>query len=128
MDLPIAGAPAPPARPTAPAPPAPSEARRQELDTLVAEHDLVLFMKGTPEAPMCGFSARAVAALQQLGRPFHAVNVFEAGPDPHTTLRELAAWADFPTLPQVWVKGELIGGSDVAIDMLESGELERMLA
>jgi monothiol glutaredoxin len=93
----------------------------------VQENDLVLFMKGTPEAPRCGFSARAVQALQQTGRPFHAVNVFEGG-DPLTTIRSLAEWADFPTLPQVWVKGELIGGSDIAMEMVESGELQKMLS
>lgn len=119
MSLPLAGAGTPAATDLDPE-------RRQELDALVAENDLVLFMKGTPESPMCGFSARAVQALEATGRPFHAVNVL-AGDDPYRMVRELAAWADFPTLPQVWVKGGLIGGSDIALEMVESCEMERML-
>ncbi|MGB0652108.1 MAG: glutaredoxin family protein [Thermoplasmatota archaeon] len=85
-------------------------------------------MKGTPEQPQCGFSARAAAVMQQSGHPFQSVNVFEAGPDPWTTIQALAEWAQFPTLPQVWVKGELVGGSDIALELLESGELAEMLA
>lgn len=122
----MAGAPAP----GAPAPEAPralDPETKAHLDRLVKEHDLVLFMKGTPEAPQCGFSARAAGVLQQAGHPFHAVNVLE-GPDPWKTVQDLAQWAAFPTLPQVWVKGELIGGSDIALELYESGELEQMLA
>ncbi len=122
MSLPLAGAPTP-----TDAPATLSPELKAELDALVNEHDLVLFMKGTPEAPQCGFSNRAAQVLMQLGKPFHAVNVF-AVEDPFAYVRALAEWAEFPTLPQIWVKGELIGGSDIALDMLESGELQEMLA
>lgn len=98
---------------------------KEAWDAIVKEHDIVLFMKGTPESPMCGFSARAATVLEQAGHPFHAVNVFDG--DPYKTIPALAEWARFPTLPQVWVKGELIGGSDIAMEMHESGELAEML-
>ncbi len=99
---------------------------KAEWDALIENNDIVLFMKGTPEQPQCGFSMRAAQALQQLGHPFHAVNMF-AG-DPYRNIPAIAEYAQFPTLPQVWVKGELIGGSDIAMEMLESGELAEMLA
>lgn len=100
---------------------------RAELDALVKDNDLVLFMKGTPDAPQCGFSNRAAQVYTATGQPFKAVNVF-AGSDPMGYVRALAEWADWPTLPQCWVKGELIGGSDIAAEMLENGELAQMLA
>ena len=117
MTIPLAGAPAPALTPE----------MKADFDHLVASHDLVLFMKGTPEAPQCGFSNRAARALDATGRAYHAVNVF-AQPDIFRYMRALAEYADFPTLPQVWVKGELIGGSDIAAQMVESGELQKMLA
>lgn len=101
--------------------------QKQTWDALVAENDLVLFMKGTPDAPQCGFSARAAGVLQHLGKPFAHVNMF-GQPDPGQAIQAIAEWAQFPTLPQVWVKGELIGGSDIAMEMLENGELAEMLA
>lgn len=104
-----------------------TDGQKQEWDDLIASNDLVLFMKGEPEQPMCGFSARAAAVLQQLGHPFAHVNVF-ATPDPMRTIHAIAEYARFPTLPQVWVRGELIGGSDIALEMLESGELAEMVA
>ena len=100
---------------------------KQKWDTLVQSNDLVLFMKGTPDAPQCGFSNRAAQALAATEHPFHTVNVLAEGSDPFTTMRALAEWADFPTLPQVWVKGELIGGSDVAAEMVQNGELLDLL-
>ena len=99
---------------------------RAQLDRIVQSHDLVLFMKGTPEAPQCGFSARAAQVYQATGRPFHTVNVFDQ-PDPMAYITQLAEWAEWPTLPQCWVKGELIGGSDIALEMYQKGELEEML-
>ncbi len=123
MDIPMAGAPAAPN--TAPATALTPE-QKQEWDELIAQNDLVLFMKGTPEQPQCGFSARAAAVLQHLDKPFAHVNVFGTD-DPMRTIQAVAEWAQFPTLPQVWVKGELIGGSDIALEMLESGELAEML-
>lgn len=120
MDIPMAGdAPAPQAQALTPE-------LKAEWDALIENNDIVLFMKGTPEQPQCGFSMRAAQALQQLGHPFHAVNMF-AG-DPYRNIPAIAEYAQFPTLPQVWVKGELIGGSDIAMEMLESGELAEMLA
>lgn len=101
--------------------------QKAEWDDLMANNDLVLFMKGTPEQPQCGFSARAAQVLQHLGHPFAHVNVFDQ-PDPFRTIHAIAEYAKFPTLPQVWVKGELIGGSDIALEMLENGELAEMLA
>jgi monothiol glutaredoxin len=124
MALPFHGAPAP-TPPGAATPLTP--ALRAELQATVSGHDLVLFMKGTPDAPQCGFSNRAARALDAVGKPYHHVNVF-AQADIAAYVRALAEFADFPTLPQVWVKGELVGGSDIALEMVESGELQRMLA
>ncbi len=122
MDIPMAGAPAAPSANMALTP-----EQKAEWDALIASNDLVLFMKGSPDAPQCGFSARAAAVLQHLERPFAHVNMF-AQPDPRQAIQAIAEWSQFPTLPQVYVKGELIGGSDIAMEMLESGELSEMLA
>ena len=122
MDLPLAGAAG-----RAPADePALLPTQRNEWDALVEANELVLFMKGTPGSPRCGFSARAAGVLDRLGRPYAHVDVF-ATEDPARTMLALREWAQFPTLPQVWVKGELIGGSDIAADMYDSGELQQML-
>ena len=94
-----------------------------ELDDLVNEHEIVLFMKGTPEMAMCGFSNRAAQVLQQLGEPFASVNVLS---DPKA-IPSICGWSDFPTIPQVYVNGELIGGSDIALEMFQSGELREMV-
>ena len=95
-----------------------------ELQEIVDDNRLVLFMKGTPQQPMCGFSNRAAMALQQLEEPFVTVNVLS---DPNA-IPSVCTWSDFPTMPQIFVHGELIGGSDIAIEMLQSGELQQMLA
>ena len=94
-----------------------------ELQELVSENPLVLFRKGTPQQPLCGFSNRAATVLQQLERPFVCVNVLS---DPRA-IPSVCEWADFPTMPQIFVHGELIGGSDIALEMFESGELKQML-
>lgn len=99
---------------------------KKELDELVQGNDLVLIMKGNPDAPQCGFSARAAEVYKAVGRDFAHVDVL-AREDPMGFVRALAEWADWPTLPQCWVKGELIGGSDIALEMYQSGELEEML-
>jgi monothiol glutaredoxin len=78
-------------------------------------------MKGTPEAPACGFSARTVAALQTVGARFAAVDVL---PDPRIR-QELSALSDWPTIPQLFVDGQLLGGCDIVTEMFESGELEQ---
>jgi monothiol glutaredoxin len=79
---------------------------REQIEQAIRENDVILFMKGTPEAPACGFSARTVGALQALGAPFAAVDIL-----PHPAIRqELSAISDWPTIPQLFVDGELIGG------------------
>ena len=85
---------------------------------------VVLFMKGTPDFPQCGFSAQTVAALKQCGAQFRHVNIFE---DPE--LREaIKSYSNWPTFPQLYVNGELVGGCDIALEMYRSGELKKMLA
>ncbi|MBN17569.1 MAG: Grx4 family monothiol glutaredoxin [Candidatus Thermoplasmatota archaeon] len=95
-----------------------------ELAELVNTNRLVLFMKGTPEMPQCGFSNRAAQVMKALDEQFISVNVLT---DPRA-IPSVCAWADFPTMPQVYVHGELIGGSDIALEMYESGELQEMIA
>jgi monothiol glutaredoxin len=92
---------------------------RQELDAA----PVVLFMKGTPDFPQCGFSAQTVSALRHLGAQFHHVNIFD---DPE--LREaLKRHSNWPTYPQLYVKGELIGGCDITLEMYRNGELKQVL-
>jgi monothiol glutaredoxin len=108
------------------APPAPageSNPIRVAIAEAIAEHRVILFMKGSPEAPGCGFSARTVAALQALDVPFAAVDVL---PDPRIR-QELSAISNWPTIPQLFVDGELIGGCDIVTEMYESGELAQVL-
>ena len=95
-----------------------------EIAEIVNGNPLVHFMKGTPEMPQCGFSNRAVQVMKALERPFVSVNVLS---DPRA-IPSVCEWADFPTMPQVYVHGELIGGSDIALEMYESGELQEMIA
>jgi monothiol glutaredoxin len=96
---------------------------RDAIAQAISEHKVILFMKGTPEAPACGFSARTVAALQALDVPFAAVDVL-----PDVRIRqELTALSDWPTIPQLFVGGELIGGCDIVTEMYESGELAQAL-
>jgi monothiol glutaredoxin len=96
---------------------------RDAIAEAIAEHKVILFMKGTPEAPACGFSARTVAVLQALDAPFAAVDVL---PDPRIR-QELSALSNWPTIPQLFVGGELIGGADIVAEMYESGELAQAL-
>ena len=93
-----------------------------ELSELVNTNRLVLFMKGTPEMPQCGFSNRAAQVLKALEEPFVSVNTLT---DPRA-IPSVCEWADFPTMPQVYVHGELIGGSDIALEMLQDGSLKEM--
>ena len=93
------------------------------ISEAIRDHEVILFMKGTPERPMCGFSARTVAALDALGREFAAVDVL---PDPRIR-QELSAISNWPTIPQLFVNGELIGGCDIVTEMYESGELAQVL-
>jgi monothiol glutaredoxin len=106
--------------------PAPSEGENPIRDAIaeaIREHKVLLFMKGTPEAPACGFSARTVAVLQSLDTPFAAVDVL---PDPRIR-QELSAISNWPTIPQLFIGGELVGGCDIVTEMYESGELEQLL-
>ncbi len=96
---------------------------RDAIAQAISEHETILFMKGTPDAPACGFSARTVAALQSLQAPFAAVDVL---PDPRIR-EELSAISQWPTIPQLFVKGELVGGCDIVMEMYESGELAQTL-
>ncbi|WP_420426965.1 Grx4 family monothiol glutaredoxin [Algiphilus sp.] len=89
----------------------------------LAENPVLLYMKGTPDFPQCGFSARAVAALNGCGVPFAFVNVYE-NEDIYHALPEYANW---PTFPQLFVKGEFVGGCDITLDLYEQGDLQRML-
>jgi monothiol glutaredoxin len=96
---------------------------REAIEQAIGEHKVILFMKGTPEAPACGFSARTVTALQSLDVPFAAVDIL---PDPRIR-QELSAISDWPTIPQLFANGELVGGCDIVIEMYESGELQGAL-
>jgi len=110
----------------APAPaPAEGEANpiREAIAEAIEEHKVILFMKGTPDAPACGFSARTVGILQELEVPFAAVDVL---PDPRIR-QELSGMSNWPTIPQLFVDGELVGGCDIVTEMYESGELAEAL-
>ena len=97
---------------------------QQQLDKLVHEHDVVLFMKGTPQFPQCGFSQRVAAILNHHGAACTAVNVLLA-----PAIREgIKVYSDWPTIPQLYVKGEFVGGCDIVSEMEESGELASLLA
>jgi monothiol glutaredoxin len=121
-DLPMASSqPSPPAEAAAPV--NESNPIRDAITEAISEHKVILFMKGTPEAPACGFSARTVAALQALETPFAAVDIL---PDPRIR-QELSAISNWPTVPQLFVDGELIGGCDIVTEMYESGELAEAL-
>jgi monothiol glutaredoxin len=96
---------------------------RDEIQNAIDSHDVILFMKGVPERPMCGFSARTVAALDSLGASYAAVDIL---PDPRIR-QELSAISQWPTIPQLFVKGELVGGCDIVTEMYESGELASTL-
>jgi monothiol glutaredoxin len=96
---------------------------RDAIQEAIRDNEVILFMKGTPDQPMCGFSARTAAALQQVGKPFAAVDVL---PDPRIR-QELTAVSEWPTIPQLFVNGELVGGCDIVTEMFETGELHETL-
>jgi monothiol glutaredoxin len=96
---------------------------REAIQSAISENPVILFMKGTPDQPMCGFSARTVAILQSVGTPFAAVNIL---PDPRIR-QELSGLSDWPTIPQLFVDGEFVGGCDIVTEMYESGELQTTL-
>ena len=96
---------------------------REAIEEAISENRVILFMKGTPQAPACGFSARTVAILQSLGTEFAAVDIL---PDPRIR-QELSELSNWPTIPQLFVDGELVGGCDIVTEMYESGELQESL-
>jgi len=93
------------------------------INQTVHAHPIVLFMKGTPQFPMCGFSSRTAQALKSVGADFASVNVLE-DPEIRATLPRFSNW---PTFPQLFINGELIGGCDITLELYESGELGRMV-
>ena len=96
---------------------------QDRIQAEVERAPIVLFMKGTPQFPMCGFSSRVVQALKACNAEFHAVNVLE---DPEIRAN-LPRYSNWPTFPQLFINGELIGGCDITLELYESGELARML-
>jgi len=97
-----------------------NERIKKQLDT----YPVLLYMKGTPDFPQCGFSAKTVSVLRAAGAKFAYINIFE---DPE--IREgLKAYSNWPTFPQLYVGGELIGGCDIAVELFESGELQKIVA
>jgi len=95
----------------------------ERIEEQLNSNDVLLYMKGTPDFPQCGFSGQTVAALKAIGKPFAFVNIFE---DPD--IREgLKVYSNWPTFPQLYVKGELVGGCDIVIEMFHSGELKTLI-
>ncbi len=94
-----------------------------QIQSLVDSHPVVLFMKGTPDMPQCGFSSKAIGILEELGIDVHGVNVL-ADPSIRQGIKDFSQW---PTIPQLYVKGEFVGGSDIVTQMAENGELHEML-
>jgi monothiol glutaredoxin len=94
------------------------------IDEIVRSNDVVLFMKGTALFPQCGFSSRAIAILDHLGVGYETVDVLQ---DPEIR-QGIKSYSDWPTIPQLYVKGEFLGGSDIMMEMYEAGELQQLLA
>ncbi|MEM9310633.1 MAG: Grx4 family monothiol glutaredoxin [Pseudomonadota bacterium] len=95
----------------------------ERISTLVGENDVVLFMKGTPLFPQCGFSSRAVAILDHVGVGYESVDVLQ-----DMEIRQgIKTFSDWPTIPQLYVKGEFVGGSDIMMEMFEAGELKQLM-
>jgi monothiol glutaredoxin len=100
------------------------DAAHERIDSIVKGNDVVLFMKGTPLFPQCGFSSRAIAILEHLDVSFHSVDVLQ-----DMEVRQgIKAYSDWPTIPQLYVKGEFVGGSDIMMEMFEAGELQALMA
>ncbi len=95
----------------------------EKIESLVKGNDVVLFMKGTPLFPQCGFSSRAIAILEHLGVAFETVDVLQ-----DMEIRQgIKEYSDWPTIPQLYVKGEFLGGSDIMMEMFEAGELAALM-
>jgi len=96
---------------------------KERIDALVKSNDVVLFMKGSPLFPQCGFSSRAIAILDHLGVPYETVDVLQD----QEIRGGIKDYSDWPTIPQLYVKGEFVGGSDIMMEMFESGELQQLV-
>lgn len=96
----------------------------ERIKKQVDENPVLLYMKGTPHFPQCGFSSRAVQVLQECGAEFGYVNILE-DPEVRENMKQFSQW---PTFPQLFIKGELVGGSDIVMEMFEKGELQKMLS
>lgn len=96
----------------------------EKIQQQISQNPIMIYMKGTPESPVCGFSARASSFLQKTGAPFSYVNILQSP----FIYERLPAFSNFPTFPQVFINGELIGGSDIVEEMYNSGELQTMIA
>ncbi len=103
---------------------APTTPASERIDALVNANAIVLFMKGTPLFPQCGFSSRAIAILEHLEAPYETVDVLAD----QEVRQGIKAYSDWPTIPQLYVKGEFVGGSDIMMEMFESGELKQLVA
>jgi len=101
-----------------------SQDARAKIESILNSHEVVLFMKGNPQFPQCGFSARAIAILKELGASFHSVDVL----DDEEIRQGIKEYGQWPTIPQLYVKKELVGGSDIMMEMYESGELKQTLS
>lgn len=95
----------------------------ERIDEAVKTNPVIIFMKGTPQMPQCGFSSRAAQALAACGKPFAYVNVLA---DPEI-FQQLPQYANWPTFPQIYINGELIGGCDITLEMYQKGELQQMV-
>lgn len=96
---------------------------KDRIDSLVGQHDVVLFMKGSPLFPQCGFSSRAIAILDHLGVGYESVDVLQD----MEVRQAIKEYSDWPTIPQLYVKGEFVGGSDIMMEMFEAGELAQLM-
>lgn len=96
---------------------------QEKIAQQIAENPIILYMKGSPKLPSCGFSAQAVQVLSQCGVPFAYVDILQH-PDIRAELPKIANW---PTFPQLWVEGELVGGCDIMIEMFQTGELKALI-
>jgi len=97
---------------------------QETIETTIKSNKVVLYMKGNADFPQCGFSARSVAILRHLGAEFHSVDVL-ADPEIRQGIKDFASW---PTIPQLYIDGEFVGGSDIMMQLFESGDLERLVS
>ena len=100
-----------------------ADAVKEKIEKEIKSHKVVLFVKGTPQAPQCGFSASTMELFKKMNVPFHSVDII-ANPEIRRTLPQISGW---PTFPQVFIDGKLIGGADITNEMFQSGELQKLL-